>query len=179
MQAWFLLWTHLNDRQGFAEALRSHPQQVFQLGDTDVDGGRGGEAPNQGLRQIDRHKSKPKEAKGQLEQRGENRENTVLLPKKHISSQMDGRNVPRLTWMRPTKVVSATATCTRLASLAVSFRIKEELDPLADGTQNIESGASLTTTPPIIRLITAKVPADAQRLLRLTRERWMLLWSVC
>lgn len=36
--------------------------------------------------------------------------------------------------MTPTKVVSATATCTRLASRAVSFRIKDELDPLAEGT---------------------------------------------
>lgn len=78
--------------------------------------------------------------------------------------------------MRPTKVVSATATCTRLVSRAVSFRIKDELDPLADGTQNMESGASLTATPPIIRLITAKVPADAQtQFLHLTVDVWMLL----
>ena len=61
--------------------------------------------------------------------------------------------------MIPTKVVSTTATCTRLASRAATSTTSDMLDPFA-GKINMESGASLTATPPIIRLITAKVPAD-------------------
>lgn len=67
--------------------------------------------------------------------------------------------VGRLTWMTPTRVVSTTATWTLLASRASTSRMRDVLEPLA-GIKNIESGASLTATPPIIRLITAKVPVN-------------------
>lgn len=62
-----------------------------------MDGGCGGETSNQGLCEIDCHKAKPKEAKGQLTQTGENREKKLERAKNNCSEHMDGWNVLRLT----------------------------------------------------------------------------------
>lgn len=67
-----------------------------------MDGGCGGETSNQGFCEIDCHKAKPKEAKGQLTQTGENRENTsekhqLERAKNNCFEHMDGWNVLRLT----------------------------------------------------------------------------------
>lgn len=65
-----MILTHVNDGEGSTEPPCPHSQQVFQLGDTNVNGGRCGEASDQGLREINCHKAKPKKAEGQLLQTG-------------------------------------------------------------------------------------------------------------
>lgn len=65
----------------------------------------------------------------------------------------------RLTWMSPARVVTITATWTLLLSRSSTLMASDALDPVALIFIYMLSGASLTATPPIIRLMTAKVPA--------------------
>lgn len=61
--------------------------------------------------------------------------------------------------MSPARVVTITATWTLLLSRSSTLMASDALDPVALIFINMLSGASLTATPPIIRLMTAKVPA--------------------